>query len=309
MLFWGALIAVAAAVSVMLYTKKTYPVHSQGIVLITGASTGIGRHAAEQLANDHPGFLVLAGVRKNSDAESIKSLNVPNLSPLIIDVAKHESCVAAMDEVKTLMNAKNLPLIGLVNNAGISRRMPLEFHTIDDAKTVFQTNVFGLLDLTQLALPMLRESKGRIVMISSVSSLVSLPLSGIYSASKRALDALTDSLRRELAPFEVSVSVVQPAYVKTAIFTAPDREVNDVVKSAAQETYPKHYTEKVIAGAKKLYGMGDEPIVTTDAIVDALVSEQPKTRYVVANISGISAFFIDWFVWLISDRLEDFILS
>ena len=197
-----------------------YIVHNEGIVLITGASTGIGNHAAIDIANK-TNLTVLAGVRKEKDVELIKQLNIKNLRPIIIDVTSHESNVNALKEIQTIMKEENLKFIGLINNAGISRSIPVEFHTIDDVKYLFETNLFGVLDLCQLYLPLLRQSKGRIIQISSIAGLVTPTMSGIYSASKKALEALSDGLRREVREQEISVSVVNPGNYLSVIYLYP----------------------------------------------------------------------------------------
>ena len=128
---------------------------------------GIGRHAAERLSAE--GYKVYCGVRKEKDKESILAMQNPNLIPLVFDVTKHETNVQAVHTIAQGMASSKLPFVAVVNNAGISRRMVAEFHDMEDIHRVFDTNVFGLMDLTQLTLPLLRESKGRVVMISSVN--------------------------------------------------------------------------------------------------------------------------------------------
>ena len=108
--------------------RVSYPVYDSGVIVITGASTGIGRHAAETLAAK--GFHVFAGVRKESDAASINSMQIPTLHPLMLDVAKHDSCVSAVKEVEAFVSSSNLPLVALVNNAGISRAQTIEFQDL-----------------------------------------------------------------------------------------------------------------------------------------------------------------------------------
>ena len=193
--------------------RVAHKVHRNGIVLITGASSGIGNDFAEYLAENHD-YLVLAGVRKESDFLKITLENKKNLIPFMIDVSSHDSCVEATNQLNDIVLERNLPFIFLVNNAGIGRFSPVEFEDLEGAKKLFDTNVFGLLDLTQQVLPMLRESQGRIIMVSSISGFVSSPFSGVYSASKFAIEAISDALRRELGPHGVSVSVVQPGYVQ-----------------------------------------------------------------------------------------------
>lgn len=146
---------------------REYIVHNHGVILITGASTGIGSHAAITLAEK--GYIVYAGVRKEKDMENIRNLGIKNLLPLQLDVSLHSSCVEAMNFITEETERLNLPFVALVNNAGVSRKLPVEFHDVDDAKKVFDTNYFGVLDMVQLALPQLRKSQGRIIMTSSIT--------------------------------------------------------------------------------------------------------------------------------------------
>mmetsp|Transcript_119388 Transcript_119388/g.234583 ORF Transcript_119388/g.234583 Transcript_119388/m.234583 type:complete len:310 (-) Transcript_119388:44-973(-) len=299
--------AVVAVIAALVFFKEQheYFVHNSGIVLITGASTGIGRHAAEYLADNH-NFLILAGVRKESDFSSIQNMNKSNLLPILIDVSSHESCEVAVEEIRKLSEQRRLPFVGLVNNAGVGMFNPLEFQDMGEIRRLFDTNVFGLLDLTQQTLPLLRASKGRIVMLSSVSGFVSSPFSGAYAASKYAVEALSDSLRRELVEHGVSVSVVQPGYVRTQIIASSVK--------ASEEQYLERKSEmlSLYPGAAKRDGMEQmmaeqvgPDVTTTPAIEHALIAAYPKTRYPVAGAMGLSAKFISWMVWALSDRLED----
>ena len=153
--------------------QKEYPVHLNGIVLVSGASSGIGRHAAERLAQE--GYKVYCGVRKQKDKNDIILMKNSNLIPIIFDVTVHETSVDAVAIIEKDMQQSGLPFVALVNNAGISRRMVAEFHDMEDIYRVFDTNVFGMMHLTQLCLPLLRQSKGRIVMISSVNGKIGKP--------------------------------------------------------------------------------------------------------------------------------------
>lgn len=302
---WGVVVAIiVAAVAVIVFyaERKEYVVHSNGIILVTGASSGIGKDVAEYLA-EHHNYLVLAGVRKDSDFINLTKENKLNLLPFMVDVSDRKSCADAADQLKVLMAERNLPFVGLVNNAGIGRFSPLEFDNLEGAKKVFDTNVFGLMDLTQLVIPLLRESKGRIVMVSSIAGFISSPFSGVYAASKFAVEAISDALRRELAVHGVSVSVVQPGYVKTQI----------IATSRKGEFYEKgSQMVALYPGVAKRAGMeammermpGPE-LTTTPAIVHALVSAFPKTRYPVAQAMGMSATTISWVMWLLSDRVQD----
>jgi NAD(P)-dependent dehydrogenase (short-subunit alcohol dehydrogenase family) len=301
----STVLVAVTAVLVFLAERQQYKVHSEGIVIITGASTGIGRDATEFLA-DNFNFVVLAGVRKESDFSAIEKLNKKNLRPLMLDVSSHESCTKAVQEIKSLSDSRSLPLVGLVNNAGVGQYNPVEFQDLDAARAVFDTNFFGLLDLTQQVLPLLRASGGRIVMLSSIGGFVGGPFSGVYAASKFAVEALSDSLRRELQHHNVSVSVIEPGYVRTQLIASS--------RKSSQEQYNQQEAQLLALypavgnPAEMEVMMSTQPgpeVTTTPAIVLALTAAHPKTRYPVAGAAGLSATVIAWIVWLLSDRMED----
>lgn len=289
--------------------RKEYEVFQAGIVVISGASTGIGHHASIHLANN--GYTVFAGVRKEKDFQSIQNLKIPTLLPLQFDVTDHQSCVKALQTVQQFsLQHNNLPIIGLINNAGVSRKVLAELHDLNDARRVFDTNFFGMVDLTQLFLPVLRQSHGRIVMISSLSGLVGSPMSSIYVASKFAMEGFTDSLRREIAQFGISVSIIEPGYVKSSIFATSEEEsvVPEDKKEVVNQFYSQFYSEQAKQKRQKTLQLADDPKVTTNAIFHAMTAKYPQTRYPVANATGIPAIVIDWIRWLLPDRLLDLFL-
>ncbi len=149
------------------FIAPEYVVHRKGYILISGASSGIGRHASQYLADR--GYHVLMGVRKQEDFMDIENMNNDLLVPVMLDVTSHSSCLHAVKAAQTLSQSSGLPFVALVNNAGISRRSVAEFHNLSDAREVFDTNFFGMVDLTQLTLPLLRTHKGRVLMISSIA--------------------------------------------------------------------------------------------------------------------------------------------
>ena len=299
-------------------------------VLITGASSGIGKHAALALAQEH-GWLVFAGVRKERDATALRDAagGTANLVPVILDVTSGESIDGALDAVRATLDARRgdgAYLAGLVNNAGVSGGLPIEAEPLDRMRWVFDVNVFGLVDVTQRCLPLLRaETRGkgggaRIVMISSVAGFVSRPFGGTYSATKFAVEALSDSLRLELGGAEpngddgMSVSVVQPAFVKTKIAgkqlgaNAPEKQLSD---AAHRARYGAQLAARTRARAKS-ESMADPPTVTTEAIVDALTSRAPRARYRVANANGLPAWLVHRVVatgGLLRDRARDFVIA
>jgi NAD(P)-dependent dehydrogenase (short-subunit alcohol dehydrogenase family) len=186
---------------------------ARGGIVITGASTGIGRECA--LYFDRLGYRVFAGVRKASDGEAIAKAASPRLSPVIIDVTDARTVTEAAAQVEQALS--DVPLVGLVNNAGIGIGGPVEFLQPSELRRQIEVNLIGPVVVTQAFMPMLRRSRGRIVFISSVGGKVATPLLGPYCASKFALEGLCDSMRAELKPFGISVSIVEPGGVKTAM--------------------------------------------------------------------------------------------
>jgi NAD(P)-dependent dehydrogenase (short-subunit alcohol dehydrogenase family) len=180
-------------------------------VVVTGASTGIGLACARLLAGR--GFQVFAGVRKEADAEALRS-EAASLHPVQLDVTDSEGIAEA---ARTVREAAGPGLAGLVNSAGVAVTGPLEYLPVDELRTQLEVNLVGQVAVLQAFLPALRLSRGRIVNISSIGGRVALPLAGPYAASKFALEAVSDSLRRELAPWGVRVAVVEPGGVRTPV--------------------------------------------------------------------------------------------
>src|SRR6185295_8311074 len=193
----------------------------QELVVVTGASTGIGAATARELAPR--GFHVLAGVRRDRDADAIRG---PGIEPLIIDITNPDHVQALADRVHE--DPQGRAVRALVNNAGIQANVPVEAFAIDEWRRLFEVNLFGHVAVTQALLPALIRSKGRVVNISSVGGKVAMAAYGPYAATKFALEAVSDSLRRELAATDVRVVVVEPGAVRTempgrAIATAHER--------------------------------------------------------------------------------------
>lgn len=182
----------------------TNSTQSSRSVLVTGASTGIGRAIARRLAHD--GFTVFAGVRR-ADALPAE----PNLRPVMLDVTSQAAIEAAMAQVHE-------PLYALINNAGICVASPLEIVAPSELREQLNVNVLGTMAVIQAALPALLATRGRIVNIGSNVGRLTPPFLGPYAASKAALEALTDALRRELASLGVRVSLVVPGPVLTPVW-------------------------------------------------------------------------------------------
>ncbi len=187
---------------------------SLGTAVVTGASSGIGEATARHL--DSLGFTVFAGVRKPADAERVDAAGSERLRALELDVTDADSVAAAAEKVREATAGTGLA--ALVNNAGIAVTAPLEFVPIDELRNQLEVNVIGQVAVTQALLPGLRAARGRIVNVSSIGGRIGLPLAGPYAASKFALEAISDSLRRELRHLGVKVVVIEPGGVKTPIW-------------------------------------------------------------------------------------------
>ncbi len=185
----------------------------RGAVVVTGASTGIGR--ACTLSLDALGFRVFAGVRKSGDGDSLRRASSTLLNPVFIDVTDERSITAVAEKVS--QEVGDAGLVGLVNNAGVAIPGPLEYLLLEELRRQLEINLVGQLAVTQAFLPVLRKARGRIVNISSLAGKLTTPFNGAYSAAKHGMEAFSDALRMELAPWGIHVSVVEPGTIATAM--------------------------------------------------------------------------------------------
>lgn len=245
-----------------------------GLVVITGASTGIGRATAEHLAAR--GFDVLAGVRGEADAEALRA---PRVEPVLVDVTDAAQVAALRDTVG------DRPLRGLVNNAGISVSGPLEFLALDEVRRQFEVNLFAHVAVTQALLEAIRRGGGRIVNTGSVGARTPLPFTAPYAASKAALWAAGEALRGELRPWGIHVATVEPGAIATEIWgkgKAYSSERSDDLPPRGRELYGAmlgragEIVDNVSAGAIA-------PVKVAEAIEHALTSPRPKDRYLIGR--------------------------
>jgi NAD(P)-dependent dehydrogenase (short-subunit alcohol dehydrogenase family) len=254
---------------------------ARGAVVITGASSGIGRACALHL--DSLGFDVFAGVRKPSDAEQLQSEASERLRPVLLDVTDADSIRQAASRVADAVQERGLA--GLVNNAGVAISAPLEFMPIDELRRQLEVNLVGQVAVTQAFLALLRRAKGRVVNIGSVGGKVALPFAGAYAASKFAMEAVSDSLRRELRPWGISVSLLEPGSVSTPIWEKGIRTGQEVMDRLPPEAHTL-YGEAVAAlqkVAEETAERGVAPVVVAKVVEHALTSPRPKTRYAVGR--------------------------
>jgi NAD(P)-dependent dehydrogenase (short-subunit alcohol dehydrogenase family) len=252
-----------------------------GTVLVTGASTGIGEAAALHLKE--LGFDAVAAVRKDEDAERLGS---QGLRTVKLDVTDADSIAAARRELG------DAPLAGLVNNAGIAVAAPLEFLPLDQLRRQLEVNVIGQVAVTQQFLPALRAARGRIVNVSSIGGRVALPLVSPYNASKFALEAISDSLRRELLPHGVDVIVIEPGGVKTPIW-GKGNETADEIQAGMPPEAEQLYGPMIAALRRETVKIaqqtGIEPREVAEVIGRALTADKPRTRYLVGREAKIRA--------------------
>ncbi len=248
-------------------------------VVVTGASTGIGHGAAKVLTGQ--GIRVFGSVRKAADGERLKRELGPNFFPLLFDVTDEPAVKAAAGDVGALLSGQ--PLLGLVNNAGIAVPGPLLYLGSDEVRHQLEVNVIGQMIVTQAFAPLLRAQTrdgakpGRIVMISSVGGRIATPFMGPYNASKFAIEALSDSLRRELLPLGIDVIVVAPGAVATAIWEKADAlDISRYDNTPYAAALGRLKQEAVKSGRK---GLSEETLGR--AIHKALTVPKPRARYVV----------------------------
>jgi NAD(P)-dependent dehydrogenase (short-subunit alcohol dehydrogenase family) len=265
-------------------------------VLVTGAGRGIGRAIVERLAAT--GWDVIAGVRSKADAASITALDPQRISAVILDVtdARH---IEALEAV--------LPphLDAVVNNAGIVVAGPVEALSSDDWRKQLEVNVIGQFAVTRATLPRLRESRGRVIFISSVNGQLSSPMLGAYAASKFALEAGAEALRIELRPWAIPVVIVEPAQTDTDMWRNADDmvvQVEEATPPAQRALYAKHIEgmNKFIPVARK---MAVPPAKVVAVVEEALTARKPKARYLVGLGTKVQVAFMRNMPAAVRDRI------
>jgi NAD(P)-dependent dehydrogenase (short-subunit alcohol dehydrogenase family) len=255
-------------------------------VLVTGASTGIGRATALRL--DAAGWRVFAGVRREADAESLREAGGERLAPLTLDIADAGQIAAAGERISTEVGAGGLD--GLVNNAGIGVPGPLETIPMEDFRRQVEVNMIGHVAVTKAMLPAIRRAPGRIVFISSIGGRIAFPLNGAYHVAKFGIEAAGDVFRQELRSAGISVSIVEPGSIKTPIWERSDREIDALLERApeTEELYGKQVAA-IRRVSRKLGEGGIPPDRVAARIEHALSARRPRTRYLVGADAKLQA--------------------
>jgi len=268
-------------------------VTGRGGVLVTGASSGIGAAITRELAAR--AFEVFGTVRRSDDEAGVRALGA---TPVRLDVTDGPSISAARANIERSLAGR--PFVGLVNNAGIAGAGPLELVPLDEVRQVLEVNVLGVLAVTQTFLPLLKASRGRIVNISSVAGRSSLPFMGPYTASKHALEALSDSLRRELPTFGVDVIVIEPGSVQSRIWDKVEAMDLTRYRGTPYETVLARFREGALRSGRN----APPADMVARAVLRALTVRRPPTRMLVSSNAWIDRLFE-----LIPDRWMDWLIA
>lgn len=263
-------------------------------VVVTGASSGIGRASALQLLRS--GFEVFGSVRTKADAARLQA---EGIRPIHLDLTVPATIEAAAEVVRADVGARGLA--GLVNNAGIAVAGPVELLRLKTLRRQLEVNVVGQVAVVQAFIPLLRRGAGRIVFMSSMSGRIAMPCLGAYAASKFALEAIVDALRLELKPFGIEVVSIQPGPVATPIWAK-----SLAVSEALFETEPvedAYVTAMAIANAaaRRSARTGISAAAVAEVVVRALTVARPRTRYPVGPYARLLALALR----VVPDRLRD----
>ena len=267
----------------------------QKAVLITGASSGIGRHATEALAAE--GYFVYAGARKQKDLDALNE--IPNVQAIRLDVTKQEEVDAA---VETIRNGGR-GLHGLVNNAGVVSGGPLIEIDEDAVRWLFDVNVFGVFKVTQAFAPLIIESKGRITTIGSISGIGTWIGGGDYTMSKHAIEAFSDTLALEMERFDVKASIIQPGNYKSDIVKTLKARTGELTEDQKNSPYFEDVYNDNFEGPldRSQYKDPDE---VTAAIRHAMFDPNPKLRYMVVPNRDEAAWTIGATIRRVAQRNE-----
>ncbi len=243
----------------------------QRVVLITGASSGIGQATAQLLAQR--GFTVFGTSRVPAGAEKI-----PGVKLLPLDVREAESVSGCIDAV--IARAERLDV--LVNNAGYALRGAVEEVSVEEAKAQFETNFFGAVRMIRTVLPFMRQQGGgQIINISSLAGLVPLPFSAFYAASKFALEGYTETLRHEVKPFNIRVSLVEPGFIKT-------RLAENTRYASQQIPGYDPWRQRVLEARREYVEKAPEPALVAECILSIIESGSPRLRYMVGKEARVA---------------------
>ena len=261
--------------------------NASGAVLVTGTSSGIGRATA--LLLDAEGYRVFAGVRKEADGRELSQACSDRLTPVTIDVTDAGHIESARKQLAEAVGDEGL--VGLVNNAGVGGGGPIEFMPLEELRRTIEINLIGQVAVTQACIPLLRRAKGTIVFIASIGGRVASPFMSPYNTSKFAIEALGESLRHELRPWEIDVTVVEPGSIDTEIWSKGNEQIRerlDEMPEDARRLYGRQITRfGEVLNETASRGIPAEKVA--EVVHKAISSDNPKHRYLVGTDAKIGA--------------------
>jgi NAD(P)-dependent dehydrogenase (short-subunit alcohol dehydrogenase family) len=279
------------------------PAEETRFILVTGASTGIGKSCVAYL--DTRGYHVFAGVRRAEDGSRLRDEISDRVEPVLLDVTEPEGIAAAAARITE--TAGRAGLRGLVNNAGIVEAGPLEYLPSEALRRQFEVNVTGQMAVTRAFLPLIRAGQGRIVFMGSSSGYLAFPLMGPYAASKHAIEALADALRVELRRWRIPVSVIEPGAIATPIWEKSKEHAEATAAlypPEAEEQYA-FLLERARRQTAKMVEAAIPPETVARAVFHALIAPRPRLRYPV----GIDA-RLQWVLGrCVPGRLRDWLVA
>jgi NAD(P)-dependent dehydrogenase (short-subunit alcohol dehydrogenase family) len=257
-----------------------------GAVVVTGASTGIGRATA--LLLDRNGYRVFAGIRKEADAEKLAADGSDRLTPITIDVTDAQSIASAKKRVTEAVGDQGLA--GLVNNAGVGGGGgPIEHMALDDLRDTLEVNLIGQVAVTQAFIPLIRRGRGTIVFIASIGGRVASPFMSPYNTSKFGVEALGESLRHELRPWEIDVVVVEPGSIDTEIWDKANKTVRERVAKMPEDASRLYGRQLARFGevVRETAARGIPAEKVARVVWKAISSDNPRHRYLVGTEAQI----------------------
>jgi NAD(P)-dependent dehydrogenase (short-subunit alcohol dehydrogenase family) len=285
---------------------------SDRFVLVTGASTGIGKACAIHLTRC--GFIPIAGVRREEDAKKLELIAAEKIRCVTLDIAKSDSIAAGAKKIEEICGDSGLA--GVVNNAGIGVHGPVEFVPRDDWRKQFEVNVFGHVEVTQAMLPLVRKyvassgyGSGRIVFIGSIAGRVAMPIMAPYCASKHAIAAVAGSLRTELEPQGIQVSLIEPGAIQSEIWRKGQETAEAVAPDAPARVNYGPMIDAVIGTANKSEAAAIPASEVATLVERCLTAEKPPRRKLVgrdAKMAAIAKRFLpeSWFDGILKKALK-----
>lgn len=244
------------------------------VIIVTGASAGIGQATARRLAQQGANVVLAARRQERLDALKREIAGVGGFAlPVVTDVTSEADRRRLIEETLNYFGR----IDGLVNNAGYGQRGPIELVPVQAIRQNFETNLFSLIALTQLVIPVMRQQRsGRIINVGSVAGRIARPMSSVYDATKHALEAISDGMRGELAPFGIQVVLIQPGFIITEFLQV----ANEIAKPITEQAGPyAPFFSNLSRGYDRIKKIAGQPDDIARLIVEALRADRPRARY------------------------------